>query len=202
MHSSARWKINDTSHSLKEFNGVSVALKPIIYKFKIALTDLNRPYYDTLNLTVAQHPSETLERMMARMLAFCLNAQESLTFTKGLSSAEESDLRAHTPDGRIALWIDIGEPAPERIKKATRIAQSVKVYSFNSKSDVWWMQEQAKFNPLNAAVFRFQWPDIQALAKLVQRTMDISVTVSEQSAYVAAESGECEVSWTVLQATD
>ncbi|MBL8500829.1 MAG: YaeQ family protein [Nitrosomonas sp.] len=179
-----------------------MALKPIIYKFKIALTDLNRPYYDTLNLTVAQHPSETLERMMARMLAFCLNAQESLTFTKGLSSAEESDLRAHTPDGRIALWIDIGEPAPERIKKATRIAQNVKVYSFNSKSDVWWMQEQAKFNPLNAAVFRFQWPDIQALAKLVQRTMDISVTVSEQSAYVAAESGECEVSWTVLQATD
>ncbi|MCG7757791.1 MAG: YaeQ family protein [Nitrosomonas sp.] len=179
-----------------------MALKPIIYKFKIALTDLNRPYYDTLNLTIAQHPSETLERMMARMLTFCLNAQESLAFTKGLSTAEEPDLWAHTPDGRIALWIDIGEPAPERIKKATRIAQSVKVYSFNSKSDVWWMQEQAKFNPLNAAVFRFQWPDIQALAKLVQRTMDISVTVSEQSAYVAAESGECEVSWTVLQATD
>ena len=60
-----------------------MALKPTIYKFKIALADLNRQYYDTLNLTVAQHPSETLERMMARMLAFCLNAQESLAFTKG-----------------------------------------------------------------------------------------------------------------------
>jgi uncharacterized protein YaeQ len=177
-----------------------MALKPTIYKFKIALTDLNRQYYDTLNLTIAQHPSETLERMMARMLAFCLNAQESLAFTKGLSSAEEPDLWAHTPDGRIALWIDVGEPAPERIKKATRIAQAVKVYSFNSKSNVWWMQEQAKLNPLNAAVFRFQWPDIQALAKLVQRTMDISVTVSEESAYVAAEAGECEVGWVVLQA--
>jgi uncharacterized protein YaeQ len=177
-----------------------MALKPTIYKFKIALTDLNRQHYDTLNLTVAQHPSETLERMIARMLAFCLNAQESLTFTKGLSSAEEPDLWAHTPDGRIALWIDVGEPAPERIKKATRIAQAVKVYSFNSKSDVWWMQEQAKFNSLNVTVLRFQWPDIQALAKLTQRTMDISVTISEESAYVAAEAGECEVSWVVLQA--
>lgn len=176
-----------------------MALKPTIYKFKIALTDLNRQYYDTLNLTIAQHPSETLERMMARMLAFCLNAQESLAFTKGLSSTEEPDLWAHSPDGRIALWIDVGEPAPERIKKATRIAQSVKVYSFNSKSNIWWMQEQTKFNPLNTAVFRFQWPDIQALAKLVQRTMDISVTVSEESAYVAAEAGECEVSWVLLQ---
>ena len=107
-----------------------MALKPTIYKFKIALTDLDRNYYDTLNLTIAQHPSETLERMMVRMLAFCINAQESLTLTKGLSTAEEPDLWAHTPDGRIALWIDVGEPAPDRIKKATRIAQMVKVYSF------------------------------------------------------------------------
>ena len=75
-----------------------MALKPTIYKFKIALTDLNRNYYDTLNLTIAQHPSETLERMMVRMLAFCINAQESLSLTKGLSTVEEPDLWAHTPD--------------------------------------------------------------------------------------------------------
>ncbi len=176
-----------------------VALKPTIYKFKIALTDLDRNYYDTLNLTIAQHPSETLERMMVRMLAFCINAQESLTLTKGLSIAEEPDLWAHTPDGRIALWIDVGEPAPDRIKKATRVAQKVKVYSFNTKSNVWWMQEQAKFTPLTAAILQFPWPNIQALAKLVQRTMDISVTITEELAYVATESGECEVSWVILK---
>lgn len=179
--------------------GTSVALKPTIYKFKIALTDLNRNYYDTLNLTIAQHPSETLERMMVRMLAFCINAQESLVLSKGLSTVEEPDLWAHTPDGRIALWIDVGEPAPDRIKKATRIAQTVKVYSFNSKSNVWWMQEKTKFNELTATIFQFQWPNIQALAKLVQRTMDISVTITEESAYVAAESGECEVMWKQLK---
>ncbi len=176
-----------------------MALKPTIYKFKIALTDLDRNYYDTLNLTIAQHPSETLERMMVRMLAFCINAQESLTLTKGLSTAEEPDLWAHTPDGRIALWIDVGEPASDRVKKATRIAQMVKVYSFNTKSNVWWIQEQAKFIPLTATIFQFPWPNIQALAKLAQRTMDISVTISEESAYVATESGECEVSWVMLK---
>jgi uncharacterized protein YaeQ len=176
-----------------------VALKPTIYKLKIALTDLDRNYYDTLNLTIARHPSETLERMMARMLAFCINAQESLVFTKGLSAAEEPDLWAHTPDGRMALWIDVGEPAPDRIKKATRLAQTVKVYSFNSKSDVWWKQEQEKLNKLTASIFQFQWSDIQALTKLAQRTMDISVTITEESAYVATESGECEVAWVPLQ---
>ena len=177
-----------------------MALKPTIYKFKIALTDLNRNYYDTLSLTVAQHPSETIERMMVRMLAFCINAEESLLFTKGLSTAEEPDLWTHTADGRIGVWIDVGEPDPDRIKKATRIAQTVKVYSFNSKSNVWWMQEQAKFAPLTAAIFQFQWPQIQTLATLAQRTMDISVTITEESAFVATESGECEVSWVTLQA--
>ncbi|MEK7302002.1 MAG: YaeQ family protein, partial [Pseudomonadota bacterium] len=151
-----------------------MALKPTIYKLKIALTDLDRNYYDALNLTIARHPSETLERMMARMLAFCINAQESLVFTKGLSAAEEPDLWAHTVDGRIALWIDVGEPAPDRIKKATRLAQTVKVYSFNSKSDIWWKQEQEKLNKLTASIFQFQWQNIQELAKLVRRTMDIS----------------------------
>lgn len=175
-----------------------MALKPTIYKLKIALTDLDRNYYDTLNLTIAQHPSETLERMMARILAFCINAQESLSFTKGLSTAEEPDLWAHTLDGRIALWIDVGEPAADRIKKATRLAQTVKVYSFNSKSDIWWMQEQQKFKQLTASIFQFQWKNIQALAKLVQRTMDISVTITENSAYIATESGECEVNWAPL----
>ncbi|MGZ0018807.1 YaeQ family protein [Nitrosomonas sp. wSCUT-2] len=177
-----------------------MALKPTIYKFKIALTDLNRNYYDTLSLTVAQHPSETIERMMVRMLAFCINAEESLLFTKGLSTAEEPDLWTHTADGRIGVWIDVGEPDPDRIKKATRIAQTVKVYSFNSKSNVWWMQEQAKFAPLTAAIFQFQWSQIQILATLAQRTMDISVTITEESAFVATESGECEVSWVTLQA--
>ncbi|MEK6735367.1 MAG: YaeQ family protein, partial [Pseudomonadota bacterium] len=78
-------------------------------------------------------------------------------------------------------------------------AQTVKVYSFNSKSNVWWKQEQAKFTPLTAAIFQFQWPNIQALAKLVQRTMDISVTITEESAYVATELGECEVGWVTLK---
>lgn len=176
-----------------------MALKPTIYKLKIALTDLDRNYYDALNLTIAQHPSETLERMMARMLAFCINAQESLVFTKGLSTVEEPDLWAHTGDGRIALWIDMGEPAADRIKKATRLAQTVKVYSFNSKSNVWWKQEQEKLNKLTASIFQFQWQNIQELAKLVRRTMDISVTITGDSAYVATESGECEVNWVSLQ---
>ena len=176
-----------------------MALKPIIYKFRITLSDIDRNYYDTLNLTIAQHPSETLERMMVRVLVFCINAQDHLAFTKGLCAVDEPDIWARTMDNKITLWIDVGEPAVDRIKKATRLSQAVKIYSFNSKSNVWWNQGRAKLNELPASIFQFQWEDVQALAALVQRTLDLSITIADDSAYVAAESGECEVSWVSLQ---
>ena len=176
-----------------------MALKPKIYKLRITLSDIDRDYYDTLNLTVARHPSETLERMMVRVLAFCINAQEQLVFTKGLCAVDEPDLWVRTLDDQLALWIDVGEPSVDRIKKATRLSPAVRVYSFNSKSDVWWNQGRAKFNELPVSVFQFQWESIQALAALVQRTMDLSITITGDSAYVAAQAGECEVSWVPLQ---
>ena len=176
-----------------------MALKPKICKLKIALSDLDRNYYDALNLTIAQHPSETTERMMVRILVFCINAQERLEFTKGLSAVEEPDIWARTLDDQILLWVDVGEPAVDRVKKATRLAPTVKVYSFNSKSDVWWEQGREKFAELKASIFQFQWESIQSLAALQQRTMNLSVTITGESAYVATESGECEVSWVPLQ---
>lgn len=176
-----------------------MALKPTIYKFTISLSDINRNHYDTLNLTVAQHPSENPERMMARVMAYCLNAQESLTFTKGLSEPDVPDIWVRTLDDQVALWIDVGEPAVERIKKATRLAKAVRVYSFNAKSDVWWAQSGAKFAALPVEVFRFDADAIGRLAGLVQRTMNLSVTITGDSAFVATEDGECELEWVALQ---
>ena len=180
-------------------SGNPVAIKPTIYKFNINLSDLNRDYYDALNLTVALHPSETVERMMARVLAYCINAQEFLTFTKGLSDVEEPDIWARSLDGQITLWIDMGEPDAERVKKATRQAKEVKVYSFNSKSDVWWTQSLNKFKQLNASFYQLPWESIQSFATLLERSMSLSMTITGDSAYIASGLGECEITWKVLQ---
>ncbi len=177
-----------------------MAIKPTIYKLKISLSDLNRNYYDTLNLTLAQHPSETLERMMVRVLAYCINAEEQLAFAKGLNSDDEPDIWAKTLDEQISLWIDIGEPSVERIKKASRQADALKIYCFNSKADIWWTQAQAKISRMNATIVQFPWQEIQALAAMVERTMEISVTITGDSAYVATQLGECEINWEELQA--
>jgi len=175
-----------------------MALNSTICKLKISLSDIDRSHYDTLHLTVAQHPSETAERMMVRILVFCINAQERLEFTKGLSAADEPDLWIRSLDGQLVLWIDVGEPSIERVKKASRIANQVKVYCFNRKANTWWNQGRDELAQLKASYYRFDWESVQALARLQQRTMQLSVTITENSAFIATELGECEVSWESL----
>lgn len=180
-----------------------MALKPTIYKFSIAISDLNQHYYETLNLTVAQHPSETAERMMARLMAFCLHAaddpEQLMAFTKGLSSPDEPDIWLRSLDDVLHLSIDMGEPSGERAKKASRLAKHAYIYSFNSKSDVWWRQSEAELSRLPINVRQFEWAQIQALSQSLQRTMSLSLTITEQSIYVAMPDAQCEVQWTVFQ---
>lgn len=176
-----------------------MALQATIHKFRIALSDLDRDYYDQLDLTVARHPSETQERMLARVLALCLHAAEQPVFTRGLSTSDEPDLKAMTLDDRIALWIDVGEPAPDRIKKACRQAQRVCVYAFNTKSDTWWAQNRDKFRTLPATVIQLDPDGIKSLAEVVERTMDMAVTLSGQQALIATREYQGEIHWTVLQ---
>jgi uncharacterized protein YaeQ len=171
-----------------------MAIKPTIYKLCIAISDFNRDYYDSVNLTVALHPSETLERMMIRIVAYCLNAQENIAFTKGLSNIEEPDVWVKTLDDLITLWIEVGEPAPDRIKKSSRLAQEIKVYSFNRKSDTWWEQSKDKVNPFdNVKFYQFDWQQTQTLATLAARTMDWSLSISGDTVYIATDSDECEL---------
>jgi uncharacterized protein YaeQ len=180
-----------------------MALKPTIFKFKVSLSDINNDYYDELNLILAQHPSENVERMMARSLAFCLNAfndaEKRMAFTKGLSSVDEPDIWLKSLDDQTLLWIDIGEPSFDRLKKACRLAKKTVVYTFNSKSDVWWKQSQADLDKLPISVVQFEWEQIKAFSQHLSRTMDFSITLSEQTAYVALNDSQIEVNWRTLK---
>ena len=79
-----------------------MALKSTIYKLDLQIADLDRNYYGNHALTIARHPSETDERMMMRVVAFILHADEALTFGKGLSAEDEPDLLRKDLTGSIA----------------------------------------------------------------------------------------------------
>lgn len=179
-----------------------MALKPTIYKFRISLSDTNRDLYDSTQLTVAQHPSETVERMMARIMAYCVKWQPNLALTKGLSTTDEPDLWVKSLDDQIELWVDIGEPSLDRVKKACRLAKEVDIFSFNAKSDVWWEQTKNKAHQYSASIYRFDSQAIEALAQVVARTMDLSVMITGDSLFVDCEQGSFEVQLTTLQSHD
>lgn len=170
-----------------------MALKPTIYKFRISLSDTNRDIYDSAQLTIAQHPSETVERMMTRVLAFCIKYQPDLVFTKGLSTTEEPDLWVKSLDDQILHWIEIGEPSLDRIKKATRLSPTVDVFSFNSKSDVWWEQIKNKAYQYNANIYRLDWNATSAFSQVVERGMDLSVMITGESLFIDCSQGSFEI---------
>jgi uncharacterized protein YaeQ len=49
-----------------------MALPSTIYRFSLELSDIDRQIYESLQATVARHPSETEERLVARLLAYAL----------------------------------------------------------------------------------------------------------------------------------
>src|SRR5690606_41483533 len=74
----------------------SMALTSAVVKAELEVSDMDRHYYATHNLTLAQHPSETDTRLMVRLVAFALYADEKLEFGRGLSDEDEPEIgRAH-----------------------------------------------------------------------------------------------------------
>lgn len=102
-----------------------------LYRFKIELSDIDRGVYDTLELRVAMHPSESVPYLLTRVFAFALNWQEGLEFSpQGLGDSEVPALRGVSPTGNIDLWIEIGSPSAKKLHKASKVAKQVKVYTY------------------------------------------------------------------------
>lgn len=124
-----------------------MALGATIYKVSLTISDLDRHFYHDFDLTVARHPSETVLRMLVRILAFALHANERLAFTKGLCQEDEPELWTRDYDGTITQWIELGQPDEKRVRKACGRAEKVFVYTYNRKAaDAWWRQNASKFS--------------------------------------------------------
>ena len=102
-----------------------MALNSTVVKAELQVSDMDRHYYATHNLTLAQHPSETDERLMVRLLAFALYADERLEFGRGISDEDEPAMWKRDYTGEIELWIELGHPDESRIKKASGSDQVV-----------------------------------------------------------------------------
>ncbi|WPL81033.1 YaeQ family protein [Bordetella hinzii] len=169
-----------------------MALRATIYKADLNIADTDRHYYGSHGLTVARHPSETDERMMVRIAAFAMHADDSLAFTKGLSDTDEPDIWSKDLTGAISLWIEVGQPDERRILRACGRAEQVVIYCYGGHaSRVWWDGVRGKVERArNLRVVNLPAGQTQALAGLAERGMQINVNISDHTVYVSAAQGE------------
>ncbi len=162
-----------------------MAIKSVIYKASIQVADMDRHYYADHALNIACHPSETLQRMMTRILVFALNAHEQLEFAKGISDSDEPDIWQKDLTGAIEHWIEVGQPDERRILKACGRAAKVSVYAFGSSADIWWKQIANKLTRTrNLTVWRIAPEVAEELEKLCARTMQLQVTLQDGEIWV------------------
>ena len=163
-----------------------MALKATIFKAELTVSDLDRRHFATHLLTIARHPSETDERMMVRLLAFALNADERLAFGRGLSSEGEADLCLTDLTGAIDLWIDVGLPDEREIRKASGRASRVAVYTYGTGADLWWKQNAAAMERLgNVAVVDLCVETTRAMAARAARNMKLQCTIQDGHVWLA-----------------
>jgi uncharacterized protein YaeQ len=182
-----------------------MALKSTIYKAGLQIADMDRNLYADHNLTLALHPSETEERLMARLLAFALQVPASddggaLQFARGLSDGDEPDLWQHDLTGQLLHWLEVGQPDDRRLAKACGRARRVSVYCYAQASPIWWAALAPKVARLsNLAVWQLPAAQSQALARLASRAMQLQVTVQEGHVWVGNTSDSVEIVPQALQ---
>jgi uncharacterized protein YaeQ len=167
-----------------------------MYVFTVRLADADRAVYETLVLRVAQHPSESPEYLVARVMAYCLEYVEGISFSKGLSDPDEPAILVRDLTGLIQTWIEVGMPEAARLHKASKAARRVVVYVHREMEA--WLARLAGEHIHRAEALEIYVVDRDLVAQVVsrlERRMEFDLSVSERSLYISL--GETTLTGTV-----
>lgn len=163
-----------------------MALGATIYNFTVRLSHVDRGIYDTLELRLARHPSESAEYLVTRLLAYCLEHTEGITFSKGLSDPDGPAIVVRDLTGTLKGWIEVGAPEAARLHKAAKAADRVAVYP--TRDALPWLARLAGERIHRGeliGIFAIDPKLIADIAARLERRMDLDLSVSEQILYVS-----------------
>jgi len=163
-----------------------VAQTATIYTLTIDLADMDRGVYETLDLRIARHPSETAEYMLTRVLAYCLEYQEGIGLTEGVSSGDEPALLVRDLTGRITAWIEVGMPDATRLHKGSKLAGRVAVYTHRDARQLLAQLTGAKIHRAEGISIRFfDHRLIEEIAALIDRRTSFSLSVTHGELFMS-----------------
>ena len=163
-----------------------MALSATIHVFDIELADSDRAVYQSLQLRVARHPSETADYLLTRVLAYCLEYTEGISFSKGLSDPNEPAIAVRDLTGALRAWIDVGSPDATRLHRASKAALRVAVYAHKNAAQLaarLGTERIHRVERLELYALDSDW--LANLAGQLTRRMGFSLTVAAQHVYLS-----------------
>ena len=164
-----------------------MALSATLYNFDINLSDVDRNVYETFNLRVAQHPAETMDYMMTRVLAFCLEHQEHIEFGQsiGTNGGDEPAVWAKDYTGQLKLWVEVGFPDADKLHRASKAAERVAVYTHRDVAILKHnLNGKAIYRGEDIPIYTFDRSFLNQLIAAVDRRISIDLSVTERQLYL------------------
>jgi uncharacterized protein YaeQ len=107
-----------------------MALTATVYTVDVGLSHMDRGVYEKLSSKAARHPSEIEEYFLTRLLAYCIEYDEGITFSKGgISDPDDPPLMIKDLTGAWRAWIEIGAPDAARLHQASKASPRVALYT-------------------------------------------------------------------------
>lgn len=175
--------------------GIPMALTATIRKAELQISDMDRGYYASHTMTLAQHPSETDDRLMVRLLTFALNADDRLEFGRGLSVDDEPDLWRRDYTGDIELWIELGQPDESRLRKAAGRARAVQLVTYGGRAaDIWWDRNASALKKLSGLdVMDLPGEFVTEWGAQIERTMQWDVQIQDGEVQLTSDKAQLSV---------
>mgnify|MGYP003390243911 FL=1 len=176
-----------------------MALKATIYKADLNIANMDVHQYGDYQLTMALHPSETIERLMVRILAYARYADEALEFTKDLFETDEPALWQKDLTGQLQTWIEVGLPDEDKVKKASARCDKVVVVTYGSAVDEWYKRSSKIKTLKNVEVWQLTEATTTAIQALCERTMQLQLNVMDGEWTLIGDNAQAVIEWIQLK---
>ncbi len=162
-----------------------MALTATIYNFNVDLADIDRGVYETLDLRVARQPSETIEYMLMRVLAYCLEYGDGIMLTEGVAAGDEPAVLLRDLTGRITAWIEVGMPDADRLHRGLKLAGRAAIYTHRDVRKLLAQLSASNIPRLaDIPVYAFERSFIDEVAAVIQRRSDLALSITERELYL------------------
>jgi uncharacterized protein YaeQ len=162
-----------------------MAAGAVIHTFAVQLADVDRGVYEDLALRVARHPSETDAFMMTRVLAYCLELEDGIAFSEGISTTDEPAVVVRDLTGRLVAWIEVGAPDADRLHHGSKRADRTAVYTHRDplKVRAAWSGKRIH-RAEDIALYSFDPAFVDAAVAVLERRNDMVLSVTERRLYL------------------